>query len=146
MLSQKQNFWWEFWMLSDRHSTGWTAEGEHGEELNQSQGGVKELGAFVECGVVLSLATRTWRVWLRCYRRKPGWDELVGDTNKFVPPYWPRVILISGSLPIFNYHSQVFPLESLILTIQVSFPEVCLEWKVHSETFLSSKSVSYITL
>lgn len=47
-------------------------EEEHGEEYSQSQGCAKALGAFVECGVVLSIATRMWDVWLRCHGKKPG--------------------------------------------------------------------------
>lgn len=83
----------------------------------------------MECGVGLSLATRTWRVWLSCNWRKPGWGEPVGDANKFVLPCWPRLILISRSLPVFNCHCQFLPLESLVLTIQFYFPYVCLAVK-----------------
>lgn len=50
------------------------------------RGSVKESGAFVECGIVLDLPSRTWRVWPRCRWRKAVWAEPVDDAIKFVPP------------------------------------------------------------
>lgn len=63
---------WEF--------TGWAVEKVNGEEQSQSWGDTQELGVSVEHGVGLGLATRTWRVWVRC-NRKSVWREPVGHAT-----------------------------------------------------------------
>lgn len=68
------------------------------------------------------LATRTWRVWLRC-NWKSVWREPVGEATMLT-----HVILVSHSTPVCSYHSRFLCLELLVL-IQFSFPWVSLPVK-----------------